>query len=369
MRTYLILITLVLGCGNSTGGGSTATYHDYQASAIKALCQYYSRCGYISKSREADCESQFQPLTVPGYSIDEAITSGRIAYDASAGMACLDAFSMAGCDVFSLLTLDTTSCTKTIQPKVPLGGACKSAVECANSYCQQGTSTTGTPGCAGTCVAYAATGAPCNVAGVHCPPGDTCDSTSHTCVALGQVGAACTATVGCVQGLDCRASGTAMTCQSPGGAGAPCTSGLYECTSGLYCDATAKQCSQRQPAGSACTSSLSCGDGTKCIGASTTQMGTCQPYLDLGQSCAGTTDTACAGDARCDATSHTCVLTGQEGSDCTASCGMNLYCNSMMKCAKKAGVGEACDPASSESCVSGASCDMTTKLCVTPMCT
>jgi hypothetical protein len=370
MRAYLIFITVVSGCGNGGSVGSTATFDDYEKTAPKVICQFYTRCGLFSKSRESACESQFAMPQTTGYSVDEAIAAGRITYDGDAAQRCLDAFSTSGCGLNAILALSSSLCTKIVHGNVPLGGACKSIIECANSYCQQGTSLNGVPGCDGTCVAYAATGDACNVVGKHCAPTDNCDAVSNTCVTLGQLGASCTSSSSCATGLACRSSGNAATCQAPANENDPCGS-FDECNGGLYCDVTGMVCKRQTPAGTACSYTTSCADGTKCVGAST-QMGTCQAFLDIGQMCTGTpTDSACAQDARCDATSHTCTASGsgQEGSDCTMSaCGINLYCNAQKKCALKVQVGQACDPTVIGACVASATCDATTKLCTAPMC-
>src|SRR4051812_33838825 len=152
MRAHLILITLIMGC-NDGGVGSTKTFDDYQKSAIKVLCQFYTRCGLFSASRESACESQFaqQQQAAISYSIGEAISAGRLGYDADAAMSCLNAFSSSGCDLYALLAISSGGrCSRIYQPKVPVGGTCKAIIECVNGWGQQGTSMSGPPRRGGT---------------------------------------------------------------------------------------------------------------------------------------------------------------------------------------------------------------------------
>lgn len=102
-----------------------------------------------------------------------------------------------------------------------------------------------------------------------------CDSTSGTCVARGQQGAACTASDKCINGLWCSSTVAAPngTCQSRGGVNAAC---VYEhrleaCQDALYCTATFSSpngvCASPKPEGAACADAIECASGLRCSNA------------------------------------------------------------------------------------------------------
>jgi hypothetical protein len=363
MRSLLVL--LLIGCnggGVGIGAGDVPTYSDYEMQAVKAACRFFTNCGEFSKSQESACES-FYGATLADqaktYSISDAISAGRISYDANAAAACLNAYNSADCDFTSLLQAIST-CQKIFTGKVQTGGACHIDVECANGFCSGPQA-----GCAGTCTAFPAIGDAC--AGGRCGPDGTCDSMSQKCVALGGKGATCDLlSAPCQTGLDCVTVGSSSTCQPPGAEGQPCgfSFSTPACQSGLYCDGDTQTCLRPVESGGACNSNSSCDGGLVCVIAGNATSGTCQPIHDIGQHCEPGDHSGCASDATCDASTSTCELAGQAGDDCSStSCAPQFYCDATtMKCAAKVASGGACDPQNFDACITG-SCDSTTKTC------
>jgi hypothetical protein len=243
----------------------------------------------------------------------------------------------------------------------------------------------------GTCNPPLASGAACNPDDDVCGANLYCDSTKKQCVAAAAVGASCSTTVFCQDGLVCigdvPASGTTPEvpgkCAQPGAAGAACGDADRDCQAGLFCNTEAAKhvCTARTAvAGGTCSAFEACPDGQLCIGLTVnattgvvTTPGKCGAVLDVGGACDPTADEdGCPDDTDCDATSKKCVVAGAEGSTCTPGdddCRDAFYCDStMLKCTKLVALGQACVPQPTttngeESCHDG-TCDATSKRCV-----
>jgi hypothetical protein len=363
MKRSLVLCFLLAACSDGgTSGGSLATAADYQRAAVTALCAKYVRCGTISPSQEASCQSFYNAQVgdlMQAYSIDQAVAAARVAWNGSAARACVDFIAASGCDFKSLLGISgNPSCTSTARGLVPIGGSCLSEGECQNGYCDSGNAG-GSSGCPGTCKAFTATGSDCSGT-VRCAPTDSCDSSNLCTTRVARGGDCSDPSAICALGLVCSGN----TCQPPGGAGAACAVGfiLDTCADGLYCDDTSTPaspvCKRRLAAGAACSSKQQCGDGLVCADQGT--GGVCAAPVDIGHSCAAS---PCAGDALCDP-SQVCKLKGQTGDDCTNSgCSFANFCNTANQCAPKVSYGSACDPNESSPCGVG-DCDATSKTCI-----
>jgi hypothetical protein len=358
MRTLMISCLLLSACGDSTSHANIHNYADYVRVAVPEFCQLYVRCGIFSASQSGNCQTALAAQVgsqTKLYDYDAAIQAGKIAFDGAAASSCLDALSASACDLSGLLSAaSNNSCQNVVKGLVPNGGACKSPLECQDGYCEGSTS----PGCAGTCHAFAATGAACGTGAVTCRRSDIC--TNSICVARAAQGGACASSSDCSDGLFCNNH----ICQTASAEGGPCTGGGFasDCQAGLYCDrsVTSPVCKKRIDTGGACTSSGQCRDGLAC-----STQNVCQTIADVGQSCS---TSACAEDASCDATA-TCKLGGQLGSDCaSSSCGLNLYCDANKKCVQKIPFGGACDPTGPSGQCQLGNCDVTSKTC-TLVCT
>jgi hypothetical protein len=336
----MTLMAVLAGCTNGGGGGNLATPDAYESAVVTALCQHYARCGAISASQVANCESLSAAQIMSSnqaYSPDQALAAGRISYDGTGAAACVDSFSSAGCDIKSLDTLGESGvCVGFVRGLVATGGSCKGSGECQNGYCDQGVGSIS--GCPGTCKAFAATGGDCSAA--QCAATDYCSS--NVCTRYGAAGAPCSDLIPCASTLVCQAG----TCQKPGGAGAACSMTFISdtCAAGLFCDRTSLTCKARLSAGSTCNSNSECNDGLLCAG-------TCRAVADIGGSCA---NAVCAGDAVCDPASQKCMLKGVLGADCGMSfCQIGLYCNAAQKCAQRVAFGGKCDVSESGQCLVG----------------
>lgn len=397
-KTLCLVSLLVLaGCSSSSGGatgGGASTPTDFQASLDAATCSWNVKCGYIGASEQKACEDGLAAATKDfpqGYDNAEAATAKRLSYDAAAGAKCLEIAAKLGCTLDEQFAL-SAQCAGVYVGAVPVGGSCKSDLECVGGWCDMGPDVS-TDGCPGTCTAFVATGATCDPNAPHCAPTDSCNSTSKKCTARAAAGAKCGgADPSCQSGLFCKgyvaASGstpaTPGTCAAPGNLGDPCTTyffGNTNCTPGLFCDdmAATPTCKTRLTAGTECDSFSSCADGLACIGLAydpdtyeLTAKGKCTGYLDVNKTCAAADETGCPYDTSCDATALKCLPYGNLGADCSdagtgGSCGDRLYCDGVTsKCTKMVGFGSACTPATGngdDPCEDG-SCDATSKTCV-----
>jgi hypothetical protein len=147
---------------------------------------------------------------------------------------------------------------------------------------------------------------------------------------------------------------------------------------GFYCNGTFQSggtCQARVAAGASCPVAGSCVDGYTCAGAGPMQMGTCQPWLEIGVSC-DPAASACTKDAPCDPAAKACTeppppTVGTSCANGTSACATKalfsspLYCDGATKmCATKIDLGQPCTPTTTgdNPCFAG-SCDPTTKVC------
>ena len=377
--TILKLALRGAGCGAwllvAVGCSSSASNtEDFVNQFVGALCHSEAQCGSVGASEEARCRE----VTAVGYGPDlEAVAAKRLSFDSGAAGRCLDAIKGSGCRLPELIASLNGACDKVFTPQVAVGGICKNNGECIGGTCNAAS-----VGCAGTCVAYVATGGTCDFAKALCAPTDVCDA-SHTCVARGAIGAACHGASSCKEGLGCRgymaATGAAPevvgTCAAPGKVGDPCTASFLgsDCSPELYCDGseTPSKCAALLPKDAECLSSDSCAAGLACVGldsATSAGKGMCESYVDIGAACtSGVEPSNCPTDADCDPTSKVCVVTGALGSDCktkSVRCSSGTYCDEMSgTCTVEKKLGEACSTQTSdEPCAQGL-CDPTTKTC------
>lgn len=149
--------------------------------------------------------------------ISRALAARAVELDASAIAGCQQARQeqLRGCDwVRPGLPVAPAVCQGLVEGRVPLGGACRSSLECAaNAHCASGAGAV-----QGRCAPPAAAGAPCgrsadelaaylldsSVDARHPRCAGFCSLTSHQCELNPAEGAACKAHVNCAPGQHCE---------------------------------------------------------------------------------------------------------------------------------------------------------------------
>lgn len=219
------------------------------AGYLSANCQWLVQCRFWP-SRQA-CETDLQPTyhdvlqnTVA------AVRAGRVRYDPVAARACFAAVRRQTCTVGA----SAPECATVFDGTIPDGEPCVVHHECRSRRCGADTST----GCCrlGTCLPRATAGAPCSSNEV-CLDGLYCASDvgggPDTCQPLAGIGQRCSTQVECDPALQCDRGGSG-TCIPPRATDEPCAS------NGSDCDRLQGFCAA--------------------------DTGRCQPWRDVGQSCA-----------------------------------------------------------------------------------
>jgi hypothetical protein len=361
----LLSVALTSACGGGAksesdhGASMFAASGDACAAFTQALCGYLMQCRGTPYCSTAHCLADND---CAGFSsLSEALRAGAVAYDETAGGACLARFAAAPCgfgvlpqsfDVFDVLS----QCPGALTPLLRRGAVCVSSSECVAGLACDATSS----GCAGVCVPHATVvvGAPCK-SYADCESGGPslwCDATGGACAAGVDVGAACGATSGgviaCATGLwcDALASGVAGACRAAGGAGAPCND-LGGCetssTLALHCtgysptgaDAGLGACAAPAGADGGCELNSDCAAGLVCV------SGTCGAPLDVGLRCRS--DDYCRKGLTC--ATEKCLEAKCPGDDCSdpnAACVLSVCKSGACQLRARAGA----------SCTDGADC-------------
>jgi hypothetical protein len=362
------LLLVAAGCPSSSASNAT----DFMKQFVEAFCHAQARCGSLGASEEARCRD----VTLVGYQQTEnAVSAKRVTFDAAAAGRCLDAIKGSNCRLPELFASLDEVCQPVFVPQVAIGGVCE-----GNNECVGGTCNSTRAGCAGKCVAYAATGATCDFSKSLCAPTDTCDTTSHTCVTRVDTGGACSGGSTCKSGLVCRGylNGTPAVpgkCQPPGKVGETCQNTFLasDCSPELFCDTSQMpaKCTTPLAANAECHSTDACAGGLGCVGLDSSNLmgkGSCAPFVDLGAACtAGVVPSNCPSDADCDPTTKVCVLRGAPGTDCknqSIQCAAGTYCDDASgTCVVDKKLGEACVPQTRDEPCSLGVCDTTTQVC------
>lgn len=307
-------------------------------------CDFLARCGLIASTpvAHAECVRQLEvswcgPLTWPPH-----VARGTLRYDAVRSAACADAFLTQGCAEWKGLP---DSCTRFLLPRAALGGDCYDGyAACAEGVCR-GSS------CPRTCQPRALLDEVCTVdadcrSGLYCrfPP---FLSPVGQCAAYGNVGAACSTTALCADGLRC----VAEQCRALPLAGSLCLAGQCaatsycegvldggvcaerkpegaacsgeQCAAGLVCDALSSTCARASLAsGDPCTLSQRCPPAEACIGATERRAGFCDRPRAEGEDCV--TDRDCE--------EHLGCLAGDGGASCQRRLAAGSACTSQQAC-------------------------------------
>lgn len=131
-------------------------------------------------------------------------------------------------------------------------------------------------------------------------------------VGLVQVGGACEYESQCAEGLKCDDDGSgSYVCQPVGVLGSPCV--LHgDCDDNLVCNSKSNQCATLSSTGGSCLFADECENGLIC------SSDTCATPVNLGGSCAGSSD-SCAPGTGCSLSTSTCIALGQDGQGCSVS--------------------------------------------------
>lgn len=329
------------GGGAATGGGggtATTSLEDYCTAREGALCDAQVRCGaYATASGCGDAfEEQRVQWRLDDCSVGRAsVADGRQRFDGAAAASCLSGLATAACRAPS-------TCGDVFAPRVTQGGACFDDRDCVmGTFCDTRTVCPGTcqprvpadtrfdpgercleglysefrlPSDGGFTVEYfcrapAAASQPCDPAFFFsCVTGLACSPASRTCVSAKPAGEPCEFFDGgftggqwanvCSSGLYCQpvADGGAPRCGAPAAVGEACGT----CQFDLFC-ADDGGCATKGLAGAACALPSHCAWGFFCLptGSAPLGPGTCQPRLDAGATCRGSTD--CQPGLACDA--------------------------------------------------------------------
>jgi hypothetical protein len=326
----LIAIALVaIGCG-----GNAIKIDDLKDQNVSSSCERLARCGFVSSYDT--CVALIGAKDTDLERVQAGVENGAIGYDGDKAGDCLDAMAGASCDASAKDTrVEPQACKDAIKGNRKQGEACFFSLECATGICNL-PSTCDQACCAGSCapqgptpaaIGQACTAGPC-VDGAYCKSG--------TCAALIAAGQTCESNAQCDYGLVCGGNVT-RTCVKAPKEGDPCPNGgggsCY--VLGLACDATDH----------------------------------CAKLLGKGAACSPT-DSLCAADLTCDATTKICTALPTTGQPCTGGC-VGGYCDRPTlggagTCKAAQPDGAACTV--SDGCESG-HCDTSSQKCVRdPVC-
>jgi hypothetical protein len=263
---------------DSDGGSPSVPLESLATQTAHARCAYYIQCGFYAD--EASCEAQ-QPGDNARLMAD--VAAGKARYDGVAAATCLASYRAKPCTVTAYYN-DDPACQQMVVGTAAASAPCTDDEQCASDFCVvDSASSCG----AGTC----------------CP--GTC-APSYTWPTLGQP---CKRAIGCMN-AHCTAgpNGTDGTCQPFLAPGAACDLAVGGCPPPTNCLDGA--CLGPVPHGGDCSKVFNCADLRDFCDPTTMK---CVTNPGVGATCKA----SCLPNARCDATSHTCVARAS-GDPCTA---------------------------------------------------
>jgi len=282
MRSLAAMIALFAACGDNLAG--PIGVEDYPAAVREAVCRRLTRCGEI-ESFEICLTTQLRLTIEFTASQLAAIRADKILYSGAAARACVAGIASASCDATSPSGRGPPDACQAITAGAGRrGDACAFDDECVSQRCAL--PDCGMACCTGSCTGEAppapgAIGEPCTSAG--CVVGAFCDPAAQRCAAVGAADAICAVRAGCQYGLDCidgrcavppvlgqpctsacRDLGTTCsslthTCVAVGLVGAPCGIGTEDCAPEYVCDRTG-HCSAGIALGQPCGFGDQCAD-------------------------------------------------------------------------------------------------------------
>ena len=319
MRCLAAFLALLVACGDNLAG--PVAVEDYPAAVREAVCRQLSRCGEI-ESFETCLTTQLH-LTI-AFTASElaAIRAGRVAYSGAAARACVDGIASASCDVTSPTGRGLPDACQAITAGAGRrGDVCALDDECISRRCA--VPDCGMACCRGSCTgepppAAGERGEPCTSAG--CVAGAFCDPEAQRCAAVGAAGAACAVRAGCQYGLDCIDG----RCAAPPVLGQPCTSACRDL--GTTCSSVTHTCVAVGLVGAPCgigAAPSDCAPQYVCD-----RTGHCSAGIALGAPC-GVRDQCADDRAACDAPpdqlTGVCGLPKPDG----ATCARDAVCDSL----------------------------------------
>jgi hypothetical protein len=278
--------SIVIACSGGSGGGGGAST---PSSFSQQICQLYASncCVKAGKSSDpAQCTAFY-----------DAFTKNQ-QYNGAQGQACIDALNAkASTPEFCANGLDEPACQGVFTAPGSAGGtrqpgdtctedsdcapATEGKVECETHFDNKGGETRtcqvqipgkeGDTPCLGTkdgnLTSFSSSGDQttpprgfiCDVAS-----GVYCDSTSHACKKIGDVGADCSngGQYACVKAAYCDFTSHTCVARIPVGGDCGSSTSSSSCADKSYCDQTTKKCTAGLPEGSPCESSQQCESGT-----------------------------------------------------------------------------------------------------------
>jgi hypothetical protein len=291
------------GSSGGTDGGDASAPATREDKYARAFCEALDKCGAvlvkIGFGDAATCAARVKAkaaldLKAPGVTVTDAQLDACIAKIKT--LDCSSPAGIAECEFTGSLANDAP---------------CDIDAQCQSGACFKAPSLDGGVQVAdcGTCKPKAAADADCSAAkcgnGYRCVPGNG----GPTCVKLGAVTEACSASAPCGGNLSCVGN----VCTKPLALGAACTNALgvapCDTAAGHYCKALPNQSGLCTAVGYAtppnlCGISIAALTVTQCSNSSCSSQipaGTCVPYAGAGEACGGQGGKSCASPLECKA--------------------------------------------------------------------
>jgi hypothetical protein len=349
-------LLVAAGCGDDGGADRIDNAAEFCADLVDAWAAKTAEC-YGATLDAARAEVEYM---VPCDRIEEAAAAGHVGFDQAVAESCVAAMDALTCWEAEMQGGPPPECADAVPAQVASGGACftDTPIECIGGYCEFDACNA-----PGTCTTYALETEPCGVDPDYrrCAQDLYCDGATSTCMVGGPPvisgldepcgsGQICAEALYCAwTGMEylCRAQGTGTcdasdacvqgyrciygTCTTIKAVGQPCTTGMDstgECIYGAYCRAptgsppgTGGVCTAWPRTGGECgylpyKETADCIDSwceVATVGMALSPaarpalvsplaimgVGTCQPYLGLGEWCGDASWDACGPAAFC----------------------------------------------------------------------
>jgi hypothetical protein len=292
MRRWLVLVVVVMGCGNDSSGGPFTPIEELAAQYQAAQCTHLVACHEVSD--QATCLAT--NLDNQTFFIDPQVTqlvlAGKVRYDGGTVAACLADVAAQNCTINGLdKRRSFEQCIFNVfHGEVAAGGVCSGNSECISATCN-----------------------------------NPCDQSAACCTGVCNPGMAPAPLTPIALGLACP----------------PGTGGFDACVDGAYCDAATQVCTALKPVGASCNDASQCGDALTC--SFTTGVGVCVAVAQLGEDCV--TTRLCADEGTyCDVAANVCAAVKLVGASCVSGgCSNLLTCDPQSQlCVTYPAVGEPC---------------------------
>lgn len=334
--------------GTPDAGFSVTSLATWCRDRALATCLRHVRCGALSEAAVADCVARTTP-DCDQTTFNLGVDAGRLAFDASVALDCLNGFGGGSCAV------DPPACASVFTGLVPPDGGCVTATDCRpGAYCAN------VFVCPSRCTVFRGAGERCSFqerceAGLACFPAD---GGPEVCQRPTAAGRPCTDFDECGDEALCL-SGTCVGRQADAGARCAVQSGFPFCPTEFFCrqapppnenePAPPGTCQRRVGLGGTCTGRGSCLPSLRCSTVVTT--GTCVVRARRGETCADFED--CEQGLFCSNMSQRCETFPGDGGDCSFMTGSNgrcqpgLFCNfgstsADRRCERRRAPGEPC---------------------------